>query len=82
MRRLAILKVTPDFLVMMGKPGKQSIEVIANALPVDAHVAGQAAYDLRAGCFLIVVESESFADVPEGAPLPELEAPRFERLEL
>lgn len=71
-RRLAILRVTPEFLVEFSKSARH------NALPADARCEGTY-YDADAHVISVVVTSQSFAEAPEGEILPVLPPPIFER---
>lgn len=70
-RRLARFSITPEIFVSMGRG---VFEVIENSLPADAHPVG-AFYDDGRHQFAVIVESESFAPVGDGEPIPEVAAP-------
>lgn len=87
-RRYAILQVTPEFLVALCKDGNvKRIFVEKNMLPKDTRFVGvgsmQPAFTFNplAAVIGIIVESESFADVPLGSMLPILEPPTFKLIE-
>lgn len=54
------------------------IRVVEHAVPSDARFI-RAATDEH-GWIWVVIESESFSDVPEGQPIPELPATTFQRV--
>ena len=79
-RRLAILMVTPEFILGLMKCPRAA-EVIKNKLPDDARITGvgqRLAYDPDRHAIALVLQSETFAAVPEGEVLPVLESPTFQ----
>lgn len=79
-KRVAVMEVSPAFLVNTCKAGRRCVEVIDNPLPDDATVAG-AEYDTVRGIWRIVVESASFEEVPPHASLPVLPVTVFRAIE-
>ncbi len=73
--RRAILFVTPDLIMWMGGG---AFECVTHPLPKDAKRVG-AFYDEKKDMFGVVIESEEFEEVREGALLPHLPPPFFER---
>lgn len=84
MRRLAILQVSPESFVEICKAGRRSFSVKNNPVPNDARIVGVGpegsgnklfAYNTETACVNIILESESFAHVPEGFAIPYLPCP-------
>jgi len=82
--KIAILELSPELFVEFAKACKKGpprrFTVKANALPDDASIVrvgftgdSQGLYTLK-----LVVQSETFADVPNGEMIPELPAVVFE----
>jgi hypothetical protein len=74
--RLAILQVSPEFLVDQVKPtvNLRYYRVLENALPEDAKVIrGQ--YNRETNAFEMVIESTAFDDVVDGQQIPRLPIP-------
>jgi hypothetical protein len=74
--RRAILQVTPEFFMWIATG---AFEVVMQPLPPDAKLVG-AFYDHHRNLFGVVIESQEFEEVREGAILPTLHPPFFERL--
>jgi len=66
--KLRIIKLTPEYLISLLKAKQASF---AQNLPNDAEILS-AKMDLFAKQILLVVRSDSFADVAESIPIPEL----------
>lgn len=75
-RRVAVLNVSPEFLVSMLKEGAHT-KVSCQGLPVDAMVISSS-YDPARNVFRIAILSESFPEVQDGDPLPSYPPPQFE----
>ena len=73
---MRLLKLTPEFLIerLQGKPSS----LISN-LPIDVELL-DIKYDLFTGQVLAVVRSDSFEDIPEKYPIPELNLAHTEKL--
>lgn len=85
MRRLALFRITPEVIVKWCTAGEQPAMLTENGLPRDAKVLGTGGpqswfYDPYYHSIAIVIESESFPEVPEGQPLPTLPVPQFKRI--
>lgn len=80
-RRLAMLCVTPEALIGLCKPGERHYQVVSG-LPHDVKCAGvgKVIYDPETHSICVVLESATFAEVPEGQKLPELSAVIFRDL--
>lgn len=77
-RRLAKVRITPDFLLGLCKAREpKRIRVALNALPDDVKATG-AQYDALIGAWELAVTSESFAEVEHAVMLPILDAPTWE----
>jgi hypothetical protein len=73
-RRLARLQASGQFLVDALKgTGRRRFHVKQNALPADAELDWMYTGDDH--CLWVVIESASFAEVEEGAVIPELPLP-------
>lgn len=80
-RRLAILNVSPEYLITLCKSGTRHFQVIQNALPDDATtVIGAVDYDIDRHTVRILVHSDLFEEVPESGRIPELPPPVFETI--
>jgi hypothetical protein len=83
MRKYKVLKVAPDLIVEICKSGVHQ-RTIENPLPADARLAGvgksEVLYDAHTASLCFVIESDSFPEVPEGARIPFLDLPVFERV--
>lgn len=80
-RRLAVLQVMADSFVTALKPGSRGYEVVADALPEDAEMAGYAfAYQGEHLVIRLLLRSASFAVVPDGKDPPLLPVPKVELL--
>lgn len=75
--RLRILRFSNAFLVpfLQQHKDRKVISLIENALPDDAEIV-RVGHD-HTGWFHIVITSQEFAEVAEGAVIPEHPAPRF-----
>lgn len=62
-------------LFMFGSPYHRAARLLKNGLPDDAQIAR--IYDTFEGRIVIVVHSETFDEVLDGAIIPELPAPEF-----
>lgn len=90
-RRYAILQVTPEFLVALSVGTSiKTVYIKEHALPLDARIVGvgpmnpirqTSVFDASHGLIGILVESETFEDIPPGLPLPILPPPNFKLLE-
>jgi hypothetical protein len=67
--------VTPELMVHLGSG---TFKVIANELPPDVKIV-RSGYDQERDTFSVVLEHESFPDVPEGR-IPFAKPPVIERL--
>lgn len=67
MARRQILRINPDILLGIGK--RDGIRTVGRAFPLDAVVVNRM-IDER-GDILLLVESGSYADVPDGQPYPD-----------
>lgn len=84
-RRYGILQVSAEFLIQLCKgEGAKAFEIEKHGLPTDAQIRGcgidanpAARFSVSAGLIEIIVESASFAPVPEGQPIPVLPSPAF-----
>lgn len=80
-RRLAILNVSPEYLIALCKSGTRHFQVIQNALPDDVDtVVGAVDYDIGRHMIRILVRSAAFEEVPESGRIPELPPPVFETI--
>lgn len=71
-RRMAVMCVTPEFLLEMCKGGPpRVIQAVGNLLPDDAEFV-RTEYDQWSNILRLVVHSKSFAEVPEGDRFPQL----------
>lgn len=70
-RKLARVAIAPNILMQSLKTGWR---VVADGLPPDADYRS-AWFDREREVFWVVCASESFAEVPIGAPIPEVAAP-------
>lgn len=80
-RKHAILPVSVDFIVAMAKayddrPIHRSFSVVANAIPDDATLV-RSFVDPSSGLIMLVLQSETFAEVGAYDQLPILESPAF-----
>jgi hypothetical protein len=76
-RRLARFSITPEVFLVFTSGW---FEVIANPLPADAQIVS-AFYDEPRNCFTVVLTSETFAPVPEGAVIPDVQPPAIKHIE-
>lgn len=79
MARLAVVLASVEFFIDMCKRGERRVRVVRNAIPDDATFV-RAGYD-ETGMIRIVVQSESFPDVQQGAVLTVLAPPVFEEID-
>lgn len=79
--RVKVLEVMPDFLIeiCMDKL-PQLTRVVANPLPNDARLVrcGISAW----GMVYLIIESDTWDEVPRNGPIPRLEPPLFETVRL
>lgn len=82
MRRLAIVMVSPEFIVRLLKEGCDWFAIAENSLPADSKIAGvgQSYYAADYAAIALVIESSQFDEVPEGKPLPILPVPKFRKV--
>lgn len=83
--RIATLDLTPELFIQFCQVCKDGppcqMVVKKNPLPSDAKVVGVITRPDRFPLILrLVIESESFADIPEGEPIPELPLVWFETI--
>lgn len=77
----AVLKVSPILFIEMCKKGVDRTKVIANAIPKDSRFIRAYVDDTPGYSFIgLVIESESFKEVPYGNTLPSLPNPVFEKV--
>lgn len=69
-RRFKILRVSPEILLHMSRPGKSEVE--SSPLPKDASFGG-AYFNHMSAYFEICVISKEYKEVPEGALAPYIE---------
>lgn len=83
-RRYGLLRVTPETFVRMCADMTSRWGCVRNWLPEDARIAGVGTqrwtFEADIGCITIIVESASFAVVPEGEKIPLLPSPVFAEL--
>lgn len=71
MKRYRLLYVTPEVFVDLCKPGPpRFVEVAENPLPPDASWV-RYGYDCQRNAIQLIVESEAFEPVAEGAHIPQ-----------
>lgn len=70
-RRMALMRISPQFLIDMCKPGRHGWKVM-DGLPSDAVVL-DVSFDHERRCFALAVASATFAPVPDGLRLPDVE---------
>ena len=83
-KRLALIECSPyfiiDYLKMNGlsrKEGFSSItQITGGAIPDESHVV-RSFYDARHDVFVVVLTSETFAEVPDGDVIPTLPPTSF-----
>ena len=74
----AYMRVSFFLLLEICKNGTDGVKIVKNALPQDAEYV-RAGYD-NFGNMFVVLRSESFEDIKEGAIMPELPRPEFEKV--
>jgi hypothetical protein len=78
MAKLAILKVTPLFLVEIHKIGERPLFDVTDGLPADAKIQAIHVNHLTSPPTIdITLSSETFADVAEGKLIPILPPPQI-----
>lgn len=71
-RRAAVLRITGEALLAVFREGDERHFAVERGVPRDAKVVGS---QYAEGIWDVVLESESFAEIPEGAEPPVLEPP-------
>jgi hypothetical protein len=67
--RLRLYPITPEFLLSLMGRESDVIRITRGRLPADTRLL-DVTWDFHRHTFLMKVESEEFAEVPEGTPIP------------
>jgi hypothetical protein len=82
--RKAALVIDPDTLIELLREGS-TLRVASHAIPSDAKICGVGenrwVYEGSRAAIVIVLESASFEDIPEGNIVPTLPSVKFERID-